>query len=171
MPPLIFPAFLHMEGEMVVANRDVRLGIILLIFGVIVGAVSFTKYKLMAEYGPGPGFLPFVLCTLLVIMALILIIQARKNTKTSEPEKEDLILYRPIRVLSCLGVLLLTAYFFETLGFVIVICFSAAFFAKMVKLDYPLYKCFLVGFITAVSIYFTFSYMLNINLPKGVLPL
>ena len=152
-------------------NRDVRLGGLLLIFGVIVGAVSFTKYRLMAEYGPGPGFLPFVLCILLVIMSLILIFQALKNTKTSEPEKEELILHRPIRVCSCLGVLLLAAYFFESLGFVIVICFTVAFFARMVKLDYPLYKCFLVGLTTAISIYLVFSYMLNINLPKGVLPL
>lgn len=152
-------------------NRDGWAGIVLALFGIFAAILS-SRYDFMAKYGPGSGFLPLILSITIVILSVVLFIHSRKQAAASESSnKEDPMFHRPGRVFSSVGVLLLAALFFEKIGFVIVIWAVTAFFVRIVKHDYPLPKCVLVGLITSIAFYVVFSYALGLNLPKGVMPL
>ena len=153
-------------------KRDTIAGIILLLFGVM-GIVLSLSYSYAEEYTPGPGFYPFWLSVILIVLSLALLISARKSSSTSNPatEKAPKMFSRPKIIFTILGVLLLVAIFLEKLGFIIMVGFTVSIFAKIVKPDYTWKKSILFGLVSTLIIYNSFRYGLGILLPKGVLPL
>ncbi|ATW25404.1 tripartite tricarboxylate transporter TctB family protein [Candidatus Formimonas warabiya] len=154
------------------AKRDVIAGLSLLLFGIFTGCMSLT-YQYRAEYGPGPGFLPFWLSIALIVLSFALLIPALRSYRKGSPEvdKEHVMFTNPKIVFSCLGVIVLVAILLEKLGFVITVALAVTFFVKVVDREHPWKKSLLIGVVSTVLIYTVFKFGLGIILPQGVLPL
>lgn len=153
-------------------KRDIVAGLMLLLFSIVVGAVALT-YGYKAEYGPGPGFIPFWLSVVLGGLGLLLAANGlAEHRKGSAELDEDLLMFtNPKAFFSALGTLLAVAALIEHLGFVITIGFATTIFVRLVKADHAWSKALMIGFITSIVMFVFFNYLLGIVLPKGVLPI
>ncbi len=77
----------------------------------------------------------------------------------------------PRMLLKALGVLVLTALLLAPAGFVITIGIATTFYVKLVAPRHPWKRSAIIGAVASILIYATFTYVLGLNLPRGVLPL
>lgn len=156
-------------------KRDLAGGLLFLVLGIITCTVSL-QHVYYAEYGPGPGFMPFWLSLILMVCALFVVIPAFKSLregKGNEPiTDEDLLMFtNPLAVFGGLGALLLVALLLDHVGFVISASIAITIYVKLIKPNILWRYSVALGVVAAIMIYSLFSLALGINLPRGVLPI
>ena len=149
-------------------NRDLRLGIILMVIFAILYGISFTFQSSAAmTTHTTAAFFPQVVLILLMFLTLLLIItsivkgSATKNKK--KMDRETL-----LRVLGTMGACILLALGASYLGTLV----SIALFIVMVMLVWGVRKKFVIlanAIITPILIYLIFTKILYVQLPSGIL--
>jgi len=139
-----------------------------LIVGVVVILQSW-ELDYMAEYGPGPGFLPFWLGVGFIILGLALLVKAtflRNKEETIEiPTRHAF--YQLLLVLATILVLVLLA---ETVGFII--CIGLMFFFLLAFVERQGWTFSLImGFSSALIFWLIFELGLELRLPPGLFEL
>lgn len=155
-------------------KRENIAALIIMMFSIVTGVVSVTRYGLTSSSGPGAGFFPFLAACLLFILALILlagnVLKARRNGDRAVDEDKKLF-PRPAALLKYFGLFALSALLLEPLGFVIVSSVFMALICKMIRPSEVTWKKAIVfGVVSSVLAYGVFTYALQVELPKGVLP-
>lgn len=148
-------------------KADMMTGIFLLVLS---GFVIWEALKMppSATFGPGPGFLPFWLGVVLVVLATILIVSAKrrqaadKDEESVFPGKQALL---AITVVLCglAGYILLI----DVLGYLVDTFLFIVFLVKVVEREkWPL--TIQVALATTAGLYITFQILLKITLPSNM---
>ena len=137
-------------------------GYILLAIGVIT-AWSSTSLSMGKFRHPGPGFLPFSLALILILLSLALILENRTKDGSSKPFWVERTWLRPL-----LGVIIFTlyAFFLGYIGFILTtFLFLVIWMWVIERIRWVTILSISVG-VTAV-LYFIFEYFLEVPLPTG----
>jgi len=123
----------------------------------------------IAEYGPGPGFLPFWLGVLTVILGLSLLIKATFLSKKTEvielPTRKTT--YQLLLVISAIFAFVLLV---EKVGFLI--CIGLLFFFLLFFVERKGWKFSLIMTLASpIVIWIIFEVALDLRLPRGVIDL
>ena len=145
------------------------------IFGVIGLGLSLwcylesTRLTYMAEFTPGPGFMPFWVGVVLALLSCFLLFDtfrrkpSDKDNKNVLPEKHAL-----IRVGAIMLMLFIVRFCMNSLGFPITIAlFTAAILYFLER--YSVLKSVGLGIAYSAVTWFVFQYILTMGLPKGFL--
>jgi putative tricarboxylic transport membrane protein len=152
----------HLGRREAIEKWDRISGYILLAIGVIT-AWSSTSLSMGKFRHPGPGFLPFGLALVLVILSLALILRSRTKGGTSKPFWAERTWLRPL-----LGVIIfiLYAFFLGYIGFILTtFLFLIIWMWVIERIRWVTILSISVG-VTAV-LYFIFEYFLEVPLPTG----
>ena len=149
--------------------------LISVIFWLVVGLLlSFwsTRYQIGSLTQPGPGFYPLGLGILLIFFSLILLgqgIRSPQDTKKACPSSFS-VSGGWKRVAYVVLVLVLLAFFFETIGYLLT--FFLLIMLLMAGAGLQSWKrILLVAFFSALGIYLVFVLLLQQPLPRGFLGL
>ena len=137
-------------------------GYFLLAIGVIT-AWSSTSLSMGKFRHPGPGFLPFSLALILILLSLALILENRTKGGPSKPFWPERTWLRPL-----LGVIIFTlyAFFLGYIGFILTtFLFLVIWMWVIERIRWVTILSISVG-VTAV-LYFIFEYFLEVPLPTG----
>ncbi len=137
-------------------------GYVLLAIGVIT-AWSSTSLSMGKFRHPGPGFLPFGLALILILLSLALILQSRAKGGTPKPFWAERAWLRPL-----LGIVIFTLYAFSLgyIGFILTtFLFLIIWMWVIERIRWKTILSISVG-VTAV-LYFIFEYFLEVPLPTG----
>ena len=151
-------------GEEAIEKWDRVSGYILLAVGVIT-AWSSTSLSMGKFRHPGPGFLPFGLAFVLIILSLALILQSRTNGGSPKPFWAKRTWLRPL-----LGVLSLVFYalFFDWIGFILTtFIFLVIWMWVIERLRWRTILSISIG--TTAALYLIFNLLLEVPLPPGFL--
>lgn len=139
-----------------------------LIVGVVV-ILQSRELDYMAEYGPGPGFLPFWLGVGFIILGLALFAKAtflRNKDETIEIPTRHATYQLLLVIATILGLAILA----ETIGFII--CIGLMFFFILAFVERQGWKFSLImGFSSALVFWIIFELGLDQRLPPGLLEL
>lgn len=139
-----------------------------LIVGVVV-ILQSRELDYMAEYGPGPGFLPFWLGAGFIILGLALLVKAtflRNKDETIEIPTRHATYHLLLVLAAILGLAILA----ETIGFII--CIGLMFFFILAFVERQGWKFSLImGFSSALVFWLIFELGLGLRLPPGLLEL
>jgi putative tricarboxylic transport membrane protein len=152
----------HLGRREAIEKWDRISGYILLAIGVIT-AWSSTSLSMGKFRHPGPGFLPFGLALVLVILSLALILHGRTKGGSSKPFWAERTWLRPL-----LGVIIfiLYAFFLGYIGFILTtFLFLIIWMWVIERIRWVTILSISVG-VTAV-LYFIFEYFLEVPLPTG----
>ena len=153
-------------------TRTFRIDQIFALLWLVVGFVIILQsqeLEYMAEYGPGPGFLPFWLGVGFIIFGLALL------AKATIFGKKDAIMEIPTRhaayqLLLVLATILGLAILAETIGFIIYI--GLMFYFLLAFVEHQGWKFSLImGLSSAVVFWVIFELGLELRLPLGLLEL
>ena len=145
-------------------------GLFWLFIGLLLSVWSLTTYEIGRLTHPGPGYLPLALGIILILLSLILLI-AQWKKRTSPTKRPVLSSTTPggwKKIVYTVLVLAVTAFFFETLGYLL------TFFILIVLLmkgaAYQSWKrILLTAFLTTLGVYLIFVLLLEQPLPRGLL--
>jgi len=149
-------------------NRDLRLGIILMVIFAILYGISFTfqSSEAMSTHTTA-AFFPQVVLILLMFLTLLLIITSIvKGSATKNKEKMDR--ETLLRVLGTMGACILLGIGASYLGTLV----SIALFIVMVMLVWGVRNKLVIlvnAIITPILIYLIFTKILYVQLPSGIL--
>ncbi len=152
--------------------RTFRIDQIFALLWLVVGVVVIQQsqeLEYMAEYGPGPGFLPFWLGVGFILFGLALLVKATASGKKDE------IMEIPTRravyqLLLVLATILGLAMLAETIGFIIYI--GLMFYFLLAFVEHQGWKFSLImGLSSAVVFWVIFELGLELRLPLGLLEL
>ena len=137
-------------------------GYILLVIGVV-GAWSSAQLKMGSFRHPGVGFLPFGLCTILILFSLALIISRLKKGTPSKPFWPSHTWLRPLLGAVILG---LYALVIETMGFLLTTFIFLLIWMGVIERIHWL-KMVLVSVGVTVGLYLIFGFFLEVPVPMG----
>jgi putative tricarboxylic transport membrane protein len=147
--------------------------LISVIFWLVVGLLlSFwsTRYQIGSLTQPGPGFYPLGLGILLIFFSLILLGQAIRSSQGTKKVSSFSVSGGWKRVGYVVLVLLLLAFFFETIGYLLT--FFLLIMLLMAGAGLQSWKrILLVAFFSALGVYLVFVLLLQQPLPRGFLGL
>ena len=152
----------HLGRREAIEKWDRVSGYILLAIGVIT-AWSSTSLSMGKFRHPGPGFLPFGLALILILLSLALILENRTKGGSSKPFWAERTWLRPL-----LGVIIfiLYAFFLGYIGFILTtFLFLVIWMWVIERIRWVTILSISVG-VTAV-LYFIFEYFLEVPLPTG----
>jgi putative tricarboxylic transport membrane protein len=142
---------------------DFIAAVIAFVLGLAVIIFSF-QLSYMAEYGPGPAFLPRWIGFGITACALVILAQVlKKNRKVGE-------FFRPGTKMGVkiLIEIVITFLLFRLLGFSVALgMFTGVAMRTMGKHRWV--SCGLTAAVTAVAVHFLFGYYLDIPLPTGMI--
>lgn len=145
-----------------------RIGVIFSFFLVLVSIwIIVESYKLIigSLKDPGPGFLPFFAGSLMLILVLV---NLKKNFLSSKKSDWDISSCKNLlRVVSTLGVAIITAVFFEYLGYFVMGVFFLIMLMKVVNHEKWVRTLMITVFAMVMS-YLIFIYILDVQLPLGL---
>jgi putative tricarboxylic transport membrane protein len=128
------------------------------------------QLSLTDALGPGPGFFPFVLALLGVVLSVVVVVQAGSAVAASAPSGEPLVprgaALRSVLIL--LGALVGVAFLLEPLGFRLTI----AIFCLVLLPALGARNRYVIGAFAAAAsfgVYLLFSDLLKVPLPTGLL--
>ncbi len=142
---------------------DLIAALVVLVLGLAVTLFSF-QLNYMAEFGPGPGFLPRWIGFGITVCGLVILAQVlRKKRKTGEFFKPGTKLGVKILI-----EIIVTFLFFPVLGFSIALgIFTGVAMRTMAR--HRWISCGLTAAVTAVCVHFLFGHYLDIPLPEGMI--
>ncbi len=148
-------------------RRDLISGIFWLAVGIMLSIWS-TTYTIGSIVEPGPGFLPLGLGILLILLSLIVLLGAKKSSPAAKSPSPSSIQGGWKKVSYAVLVLIVTAFFFEKIGYLI------TFFLLMLLLmagagGQSWKRIFLTALFSAVGVYLVFVVLLEQPLPRGIL--
>jgi putative tricarboxylic transport membrane protein len=154
-------------GAVFLKEKEMRLAeltgvIVLLLLGV---AIFFFSLELpyMAEYGPGPGFLPRWLSLALVGCSVAVLVGLLRKQKKDEPFFKP----RTREGVKVLGLIIINFLFLPVLGFSVVLAlFTGITMRAMGRHSWVL--CGLTALGVAIAIHLIFIQWLTIPLPEGI---
>lgn len=146
-------------------RADQVTGFIVLIFSVALMEGS-RRMPPSATFGPGAGFLPFWLGTLLALLSILLIVNAFRQPALPAAKP----IFPGGRTLLRLGAVIvgLTAYILslETLGFLVGTGLLTAYLLGFVERE-KWYTTVLVAALNSAGLYLVFQVLLGVNLPAN----
>jgi len=163
---------LHQDEKSGMKKRDKVMGVVWILLGLTISIWSST-FPFGGLESPGPGYLPFMLGLLLIILGIILLLSAMLQTHSvSRHTVKPLIPDGPglSRIALTLGAMGLSAAVFEYLGFVLTAFFLILFLMRTVHPQKWRAAVF-YAFLTAVSAFIVFRLLLKTSLPKGIMGL
>ena len=151
--------------------------VILIIFGLFVAYYAHKYLKLGILIRPGAGFMPFYIGVALMILGIVWFVSAfikwnvpaksgpgcAEEIRTTDESRLNLIL---LRFFPAVCLVLLYAWFFEKIGYVIATLLFMIGWQKMVERQAWL-KTTVIAVLCAGAMYGLFGYLLKIPLPKG----
>jgi Na+/melibiose symporter-like transporter len=143
-------------------------GIFWLMIGLLLSVWS-TRYRIGGLLQPGPGFLPFILGLILIILSLFLLMRGVKEYITAAQEAPIPSLSRGwTKVAYTVLILLLATFLFEKIGYLFTI--SLLIFFLMWGVTSKTWRTILlVALLSTLCIYFLFVLLLKQQLPRGPL--
>ena len=140
-------------------------GVVLLVFTALMAYFAW-KLPRGSFHRPGPGFFPLFLAFVLGALALLLLISSwmalpNKKEGKVQPDKNDL-----RKIFYILGSLLVYAFCFEKLGFLISTFFFFLLLKPLVQRPWGYVLCGSL-LVTGIS-YLIFDTLLQSQLPKGI---
>jgi len=141
-------------------------GLLFLLLGFYVGYLS-TQLTYLTSLGPGPGFFPFWLSALLVVLSAVMFVAATRGE--SEPLPEGFFSDRSGYAKSGTAVLamMLTAAFIEYLGFIVTMAvfhlLLLCVFARRRFLE-----TLALTLLGSFGVYYLFAHLLGTPLPRGL---
>jgi hypothetical protein len=127
-----------------------------------------THYQIGNLIQPGPGFLPLILGILLILLSLILLARAIMPSLVSERPSASSLFGGWKKVAYTVLVLVLAAFFFETMGYLLTFFLLIMFLMRGAG-PQSWRKIFLVAFCSAIGVYLVFVLLLEQPLPLGLL--
>lgn len=151
--------------------RDIYSSLFFFSFGIIF-IVSSTTYAIWDQFGPGPGFLPFLLGIILSCLSLLLFLSKLVGNKRKEAsvltESHSLRFHIVKRVFIFLCFIFIFYFVFNWLG-----CFLAIFGFMLGVLRFlgkkSLRLSVSISFATSLLSYMLFVKLLGVPLPLGIL--
>jgi putative tricarboxylic transport membrane protein len=148
-------------------KADMMTGIFLLVLS---GFVMWEALQMppSATFGPGSGFLPFWLGVVLVVLATILIVSAKRRQAADKDEKavfpgKQALLAITVVLCGLAGYILLI----DVLGYLVDTFLFIVFLVKVVEREkWPL--TIKVALATTAGLYITFQVLLKITLPSNM---
>jgi putative tricarboxylic transport membrane protein len=144
-----------------------RIGIIFSFFLILVSIwIIVDSYKLTigSLKDPGPGYLPFFAGLLMLIFVLV---NLKKTFLSSTKADWAISSYKNLmRVVSTLAVAIITAVFFENLGFFVMGVFFLIMLMKVVNNE-KWVRTLMITIFAMVMSYLIFIYILDVQLPSG----
>ena len=126
------------------------------------------SYNIGTLTQPGPGFYPLGLGSLLIFFSLILLGQGIRSSLTTKKVSPFSVSGGSKRVAYAVLILLLLAFFFETIGYLIT--FFLLIMLLMAGAGLRNWKrILLVAFFSALGVYLVFILLLQQPLPRGFL--
>lgn len=142
-------------------------GIFWLAIGLLLSLWS-TRYQIGNFVQPGPGLYPLLLGVLLILFALVLLGQAIKSSPLLQKVQPFSLSGGWKRVAYAVLILLLAAFFFETIGYLLT--FFLLVMLLMAGEGWKSWrKIVLVAFLSALGVYLVFVLLLKQPLPRGFL--
>jgi putative tricarboxylic transport membrane protein len=133
--------------------------------GLVLSLWSLT-YNIGTFTHPGPGFYPLGLGILLIFFSLILLGQGMRSSPTTKKVSPFSVSGGWKRVAYAVLILLLLAFFFETIGYLIT--FFLLIMLLMAGAGLKSWKrILLVAFFSALGVYLVFVLLLQQPLPRG----
>ncbi len=147
-------------------TKDRTTGLIALILGIVVaiGAAQLPNSKMPGDIGPKA--FPFIAAGLLIICGTGLLISGKKKSETAYDKQQLKRLGLVVAVL--LGYIIAMDLFGFIIPTYIVAFVLCTMFAKG-KINVALWKRLLFAALVDGVIYTSFTYLLNMQLPKGIL--
>lgn len=142
------------------------------VIGLLLSLWSFLesrRWDYMAEYSPGPGFFPFWLGITLAIISCYLLYETFRRKPSEEDRKSVLPRKQALyRVGSIMLVFTGVVVFMGTLGFTVAITLFVGTILYALE-KYSIYKS--VGYAIAYSatVWFVFTYLMEMTFPVGFL--
>jgi len=119
---------------------------------------------------PGPGFFPFCLGILLILLATLLLAKTLKASSVSIKSASAAVMFGEWKRVALIVVILLIASFvFEQLGYLITLFAMVLFSMRGGGGSQSWKKIFLVSALATVSVYLVFVLLLKQLLPTGIL--
>lgn len=142
---------------------DLIAAVVVLVLGLAVTLFSF-QLNYMAEFGPGPGFLPRWIGVGITVCGLVILAQVlKKKRKAGEFFKPGTRMGVKILI-----EIIVTFLFFPVLGFSIALgIFTGVAMRTMGR--HRWISCGLTAVVTAVCVHFLFGHYLDIPLPEGMI--
>jgi uncharacterized membrane protein YfhO len=135
-------------------------GVFWLLIGILFSLWSIS-YKIGSLIHPGPGFFPFLLSILMILLSLIWLKQAKKRFPITFGGLK--------KVAFTILILLLAALLFETIGYLLTV-FLLIVFLMVVGTELKSWKKILItAFLTAIGVYIVFVLLLEQPFPRGLL--
>jgi len=145
------------------------------VFGIIGLGLSLwcylesTKFHYMAQFTPGPGFMPFWVGVALAVLSTCLLLDTFKRKPSKLDDKKILPESHALtRVATILLLLFGVRFSMNILGFPLTLAlFTAAILSILER--YNLFKSIGIGIAYAAVTWFVFEYILAMGFPKGFL--
>jgi putative tricarboxylic transport membrane protein len=149
--------------------RADQLSALLWMAGGILVLLQSRELDYMAEYGPGPGFLPFWLGVGVIALGFMLLAKATFRSEKSETTELPTRHATYQLILVCAGIFSL-ALLADTVGFII--CIGLLFFCLLFFVERRGWKFSLVMAIASpLALWLVFELGLDLRLPQGLLEL
>jgi len=123
------------------------------------------RLQLGAPQNPGPGFLPFLVGTLLLILSTALLVRSLRDGRENEPVKSSGSA-KSIKLFGTVAALLLFAFAFPHLGFLPTTIPLMIFLSRVVgELNWKI--SLTIGMATSFFMYLLFKVWLKVQFPTG----
>lgn len=122
-------------------------------------AFNATQFQVTFSYEPvGPKAFPLLLSFILAVLSLVLVFRPGDNGEWPEPRLA-------VKLLAVLLVLLVYAFLFTRLGFVVTTFFAVVVLARLFEATWI--KAVIFGVLLALACHYLFTLGLGISLPVG----
>lgn len=151
-------------------NRDAIPALIWIIIGLAVMVVSY-QMSLGTLHTPGPGLLPFLLGSLLIVVSIPILVGSLRVFKKTAPESRGAEIWAGVEFKNVLVIIIsLVAYalLLERLGFIL----TAFLFLFVLFATFDSPRWFFALGVSSVTIFITyilFNVVLRVELPSGLL--
>jgi len=151
-------------------NRDSMMAMFWVLLGLTISIWS-SRFPFGGLTHPGPAYFPLGTGLLITVFGIIMFFQARKGRESdSLSPSERSVPHRAaiMRVVFCLGGMVLSAVLFETLGFIVAMFFMILFMMRTIAPQQWKTSLF-YSLISALGSLFVFKVLLKTQLPSGFL--
>ena len=150
------------------ARWDKVTSVVWLLFGLYVAIKAYT-FGIGSLSNPGPGFIFFLAGNIISVVSVIIFIEAHLKIRR---EPKNIILWEGIRwgkLISVVIALILYAYLFEKIGYLLSILFLMLYLFKGIE-PQKWRLAITSTILTCASVYLIFVFWLRCQFPKGILP-
>jgi hypothetical protein len=149
-------------------RRDLISGLFWFAIGLMLSIWS-TSYQIGSIVQPGPGFLPLGLGLLIILLSIILLIGAIKSLRPVDRPPSSSTGGAWKRVGYAVLVLMVTAFFFEKLGYLLTFFLLILLLMLGAAGRQNWKRILLVAILSALGVYVVFVRLLEQPLPRGLL--